>query len=99
MLIFKKLLHLLTRSQKLELIFLTILMFIGVLFEMLGVGIIIPTLAILLNPKMLKDYPKFSLFINKIFGIVTHDKLVIIGLSILLIVYLIKTIYLIFLEF
>ena len=98
MLIYKKLLHLITPTQKLELIFLSVLMFIGVLFEMLGVGIIIPTLAILLNPNILVDYPKFSVILKKILGSITHDELVIIGMGILVFVYFIKTLYLIFLT-
>ena len=73
-------------------------MFIGVLFEMLGLGIIIPTLAILLNPNILVDYPKFSVILKKILGSITHDELVIIGMGILVFVYFIKTLYLIFLT-
>ena len=48
----KKISNLLNKNQKKSIIFLVILIFIGMLFEMLSLGIILPFLSIVLKPNV-----------------------------------------------
>jgi ABC-type multidrug transport system fused ATPase/permease subunit len=94
----KKLLYLLTSEQKKELILLTILMTVGLLFEMIGVGIVIPVLGIITNIEIINKYPVLKSFFSNTNDQLQHEKLVIYALLLLVIVYLSKTIYLMFLT-
>ena len=52
---FKKIRALLPRAQKKALIILSFLLLIGMFFEILGLGILLPILTILLNPEQLSE--------------------------------------------
>ena len=89
--------YLLPNSFKKSIVFLFILMFFGMLFEMLGVGILLPALAIILNPNILEDYPKAKV-IFELIGNIPHSKLILYGLLFIIVVYVLKAFFLIFVN-
>ncbi len=95
---FQKLLHLLTKKQRKELLLLTLLMIIGLLFEMIGIGVIIPILGIIVNSDKINSYPIINKYFTSTNEQYKHEKLIVFSLILLLFIYLIKTIYLMFLT-
>ena len=57
-----KILFLLSKKQKKQIIGLFFLLLIGIFFEMLGLGILIPVFSVMLNPQKLLDYHLFQKF-------------------------------------
>jgi ABC-type multidrug transport system fused ATPase/permease subunit len=94
---FQKLRYLLSTSQKKQLAFLGVLLLIGMLFEMLGLGILIPALGLMLNSDVGKEYPALKPYLEFL-GNPTQMQLVIGGMVFLVIVYLIKAGFLAFLS-
>ena len=97
MTIFQKFIYLLPNSFKKGMVFLFILMFFGMLFEMLGVGILLPALAIILNPNILEDYPKAKVIFEFI-GNISHTKLILFGLLFIVVIYVFKALFLTFVN-
>ncbi len=93
-----KLLYLITSKQKKDLIILIILMIIGLLFEMIGVGIIIPVLGIIMNSEVINNYPFLKPYFISTNEQFHKEKIIVISLILLVFIYLIKTIYLMFLA-
>ena len=89
---FKKAWLLLNHNQKKYAIFLFILMFLAMILESLSIGIILPLISILLKGEI--DTSFFSYFF--VFGTLTGKNLVYIGLSVTLIIFLIKSLSLVF---
>ena len=52
-----KLNYLLSKKQKIRLGILGFLLIIGIFFEMLGLGVILPSLGLMVNSNIAKDYP------------------------------------------
>lgn len=92
-----KLRYLLSNAQKRQLLVLSVLMLIGMIFEMAGLGILIPALSLMLNSDIGKEYPAVKPYLE-VLGNPTHAQLVIWGMSILVFVYLLKAVFLIFLS-
>jgi ABC-type multidrug transport system fused ATPase/permease subunit len=97
MTIFQKLRYLLTPLQKSQLLILGLLLIVGMFFEMAGLGVLIPALSLMLNADIGKDYPSIQLYLQAI-GNPTQKQLVFGGLLFLVLVYLIKSIFLVFLT-
>jgi ABC-type multidrug transport system fused ATPase/permease subunit len=97
MTIFQKLKFLFSRSQKRQLIIIGVLILIGMVLEMAGLGIMVPALAILLKTDIGKEYPSIKPFLNLI-GNPSQQKLVIIGMSFLVLLYLIKALFMLYLS-
>lgn len=55
--IIRKIWQLLNSAEKKAAIVLLVLMFIGMIFEMIGVGLIIPVMTALMNPELMRKYP------------------------------------------
>ena len=72
-------------------------MLIGIFFEMLGLGILIPSLTIMLSDNITRDYPFLSPLINKI-GNPSQRELILMGMIVIIIVYFLKSVYLLFLN-
>ena len=89
---FKKAWLLLNYKQKKYVIFLFMLMFLAMILESLSIGIILPLISILLKGEI--DTSFFSYFF--VFGTLTGKNLVYIGLSVTLIIFLIKNLGLVF---
>jgi ABC-type multidrug transport system fused ATPase/permease subunit len=91
----KKIWKILNQKQKIHVWYLLILLFIGMLFEMLSVGILIPALGLFFNPN--QNYPFISNILIK-FGNPSSTTIVCYGMAMLVLIYFIKTIFLIFLS-
>ena len=79
-----KLLYLITSKQKKDLIILIILMIIGLLFEMIGVGIIIPVLGIIMNSEVINNYPFLKPYFISTNEQFHKEKIIVISLILLL---------------
>lgn len=93
----KKVSYLLSVSQKRQLILIGLLLLIGMVFEMAGLGVLIPALGIMLNSNIAIDYPKIIPYLEML-GNPGQIELVIWGMMFLVFVYLIKAIFLAFLS-
>ena len=95
--LFKKVFFLISKKKKKELILLSLLLFVGIIFEMGSLGILFPVFELLLNNQIFDKYP----FLNNIyifFGNPTQSQIVIFVMISLLITFLLKNIFLLFLT-
>lgn len=90
-------LTLLNRTQKNEVIKLFILLLFGVFFEIVGLGSLIPAIGILSNPNAFEKYipPFISNSINSSLG---STNLIYFGLTAIIFIYILKSIFLIYLT-
>lgn len=95
--IFKKIIYIVPTEFKKNFIFLLLLMFIGMLFEILGLGIVIPILGLMLTPDIGVDYPQLKPIFEFLHN-PTQKELILGGIIILLSVYIIKSIFIIYLT-
>lgn len=93
----KKLIFLITKNQRKGLIVLTLMLFIGMFLEVFGLGILIPALSILLDPESLEKTPILVSFRN-LFPNFSHKSFLVIFLLAIVIIYLFKAIFLVFLT-
>lgn len=93
----KKIWHILTPEQKKKASILLMLMFFGMLLEMLGLSLVIPALAIMTQNDLANQYPLLKPFLNYL-GDPSPSELVMFGMLTLAIVYTIKAIFLGFLA-
>jgi ABC-type multidrug transport system fused ATPase/permease subunit len=90
-----KVFRILSSKQK-KLAFLVLfLLLISIFFEIGGLGILLPAISLMLNPDIEKTYPFVSPYLKKI-GNPSRNSIVIIVMSILIIYYLIKTLFFIY---
>ena len=94
----KKIRFLINRKQKKALVTLTFLLIIGMFFEVIGLGAIIPVISLLIDPNKLME----NEFINQNLGlfIIQFDEkdLIFFSLLGLVLLYIFKTIFLIFIP-
>lgn len=95
--IIKKIKKLLTKPQKKELIILTILIIIGMLLEMLSLGVMIPALSLMLEPDFANKHSFLTPFLDFL-GNPKQNVLVLIGMSILVVIYFIKATFILYLS-
>ena len=91
----KKINYVLDRGQKIRLLILLVTIIIGALFETLGVSAILPLITVVTNPDILNgenNYSKLAGFL----GIANIRTLVLIMALVLIIVYIAKNVYLLF---
>lgn len=93
----QKLKFLLNNKQKKQLVVLSILLIIGMLFEMASLGVLIPALGIMLNTNGVNNYPVIQPLLNSL-GNPSQKELVLYGMIFLLILYLLKALFLVFLS-
>lgn len=84
-------------EQRISAIVLIGLMFIGMMLETLGIGMVVPALALITRGDLLEKYPVVLPWLEML-GNPSHERLIVIGMVILVVVYLIKTLYLAFLA-
>ena len=94
----KKINFLITRRQRLGLVLLAILLLLGMVMEVFGLGILLPAITLILDPDIINKNEYFG-SISDYLGLDSHLKFVFYFLAIVLIIYLIKTLFLIFLTF
>ena len=94
---YKKLRKLIPSSQHKKLALLVFLLFVGMAFEVLGIGVLLPILTAILNPEILltNDISKSILDFLKI---TDKEQIIKIALASLLIIYFFKSAFLIFLS-
>lgn len=74
-------------------------MFIGMMFEIGGISLLLPALGIIMNPEFIEDNKDFlGLFYDHIKNF-NHNEIVIYVICLIVFYYLIKTVYLIFLSY
>jgi len=91
-----KIWHILSSSEKRTAVFLLGLMMIGMVLETLGIGLVIPAIALFAEGDISGNYPALQSLLNSL-GNPNHKTLVIWGLSLLLAVYIVKNLFLAFL--
>jgi ATP-binding cassette, subfamily B, bacterial PglK len=84
--------------QKKKFIYLVFLVFVGVLFELLGIGILLPVLSTILDPSFAENDSYINLF-PFFADEYNHEKIVLFVLAILLLVYLSKTLFFVYLNY
>ena len=90
----KKINSLLTKSDRRDILKLILLLILGVLFEILGLGALIPAIGLLLNPDLLTDYIPTSIS-NFLILNLGSNAIVYVGLLSMGFIYLVKSIFLI----
>ncbi len=94
----KKINNILNQKQKKRLFVLFFMLLIGIIFEVLGVGLLLPIITSIINPEKIMGYKLIKdliLFLN----IKSEVEFVKYSLLLLIIVYFIKSIYLLFLSY
>ena len=81
----------LTTKLKVRMVFLIGLILIGTLFEIAGISLIIPVIMIIMEPAFIIDYPQVGVLVSY-FIEPTHTNAVILGISSLILFYVLKTI-------
>lgn len=94
--ILKKIFYIL-REYKKRVAFLILLLFIGMIFEMLSIGIILPTLGILLSPDIKLDFPSVYLFFKKN-GFESQREIIFFGMYSIIAIYFFKTVFMYYLS-
>ena len=88
---------LLPRAQKKALIILSFLLLIGMFFEILGLGILLPILTILLNPEQLSEVLAYvTIFDLTVFS---YNEVMVFCLLSLFFIYVFKTLFLVFITY
>ncbi len=93
----KKLWQLLNHDQHRMALVLLCQMIIGMVMETLGIGMVIPALALVSQGDLVIKYPFLKLWLNS-FGSAGHKQLIIVGMLTLFGVYAVKTLFLAFLA-
>ncbi len=93
----QKLWHLLSPEQRRAAMLLLALMLIGMVLETLGIGLVVPTLALMTQGDIASRYPLLAPLLNNL-GNPSRERLVIAGMLILVGVYVVKTLFLGFLT-
>ena len=89
----KKIVGLLDVSQKKKIFFLIVLVLFSSGLELLGLGLIIPAIGILVEPNYLNQFSKFDL-INSFFNFPSQEKIIIVGIVLIVLVYMLKGFFL-----
>lgn len=93
----KKINYLITNRQRRGLVYLTLLLFIGMILEVFGIGVLIPALSLMVDPQSYENIEVLRI-VKSNFSSVSHQMFLIILLSLIIILYLIKTLFLVFLT-
>jgi len=94
---FSKIIYIVPNEFKRNFIFLLLLMVIGMIFEILGLGIVIPILGLMLTPDISVDYPQLKPLLE-LLNNPTQKELILGGIITLISVYVIKSIFIIYLT-
>lgn len=93
----KKINFLITKRQRKGLVILTLLLFVGMVLEVFGLGILIPAISILLDPEMIDKTPLIS-SIRNYFSEFSNQNFIFLFLGAIVVVYLVKALFIIFLT-
>ena len=95
---FIKIFQLLKGKQKKSIIYLFVLLLIGMVFEILGIGMLLPIMNAITKPESLM---KFELIdkILRFLNINTTDQFIVFSLFLLVVLYTLKSFFLLYLSF
>ena len=93
----KKINFLITKRQRKGLVILTLLLFVGMILEVFGLGILIPALSILLDPEMIETSTSLSL-IRSFFSKLSNQNFLFLILAFIVVVYFLKSLFIVFLT-
>ena len=93
----KKINFLITKRQRKRLLILTLLLFVGMILEVFGLGILIPALSILLDPEMIETNSIVS-FARSFFLGYSNQNFLFIVLGAIVTLYFLKSLFLVFLT-
>jgi ATP-binding cassette, subfamily B, bacterial PglK len=96
--ILKKINFLISKSQRKKLLVLTILLFVGMILEFLGLGLLIPVINILLDPNAFTQNEYLN-SLRELFSDVSDQNFILSLLGFIVIFYLTKTCFLVLLAF
>lgn len=88
----KKINYVLNRKQKINLVILLIMIFIGAFVELLGVSAILPIINVAMNPNSIAD-TWYLAYVYDIMGFANANQLLIFLSGLLIVVYIVKNIY------
>ena len=88
-----KILNILPDGFKIKLIYFMILIFFGMIFEIMGIGVLLPALTAILQPNILLENPEVKTILSKI-GLVDKRDVTFFLLGLLVSIYLIKSLFL-----
>lgn len=91
--VYKNIIGLIPKNMKLRSIFVLVLVFFGMILEMMGVGLIIPVFSLILDTNKLLEYPFFVWLFN-ILSINDEIYLIYAALVLLIFIYSFKAVYL-----
>ena len=94
----KKINFIITKRQRKGFIILIFLLFVGMVFELFGLGILLPVLTIISDPNFI-DTNIYLVKIADIFELEKHSDFIMFDLISLIVFYLIKTVFLVILSF
>jgi ABC-type multidrug transport system fused ATPase/permease subunit len=97
MVLFSKMLSLLTFPERRAAAVLVGLMFVGMLLEALGVGLVIPAIALMTQSNLAQDYPQLESVFHS-FKHLTRAQLIQTAMIVLVVIYLLKNAFLAFLA-
>jgi ABC-type multidrug transport system fused ATPase/permease subunit len=95
--LYSKLNYLLEKKYKKQIIILSLLLFIGILFEMLSLGLLIPAFGLMVKPNLFNNYNILKPIL-KFFGNPNQKELIIGGMIFIVFIYSIKSFFLILLT-
>ena len=95
--LFSKLNYLLEKKHKKQLVILSLLLLIGILFEMLSLGMLIPAISLMIKPSIIQNFRILKPILS-FFGNPNQKELIIGGMIIIVVIYLLKSIFLVFLA-
>ena len=93
----KKLNFLIDRRQRFVLMILTLFIFFGMILESFGLGIIIPAISIVLDPEFFFKSKELKFLSN--YGEFSQTDFTLFFLGVVILTYLLKTIFLVFLNY
>jgi len=93
----KKINFLITNRQRKGLVILTLLLFVGMILEVFGLGILIPAISILLDPEMIEKTPSI-VFLKSFFPNFSHQNFILFFLGAIVLLYFIKSLFLVLLT-
>ena len=86
----KKINFLITKRQRKGLVILTLLLFVGMVLEVFGLGILIPAISILLDPEMIEKTPSI-VSLKSFFPNFSHQNFILFFLGATVLLYFIKS--------
>lgn len=93
--VFKRLNYIFSKKQKVNLVILILIIIIGSGFELLGLVAIMPLVEIITNPELIKSKKEYLFFYN-FFNIENEKQFIVLFLILLILIYLVKNAYLLF---